>query len=314
MPDLERLHLRRPPGLASALDHAGDRIVNPHEGQRAAGRTATRKLFPLAADGRQVGPRAAAELEQHRLRAGQTHDVLHVVFHSLDETGGTLRIFVRVFRLTDRLGRRIPIPIALRTRHAVLVKQTDVEPDRAIERAVLMQTEPRQLPVKVVAVLGGVEVAVRQTPVGDRAGHPMDQLTDAPLTLLMVLRIAIEILAGHHVGRQLRPGRGNFTVRLLEQRFPRLVLDRGAPQLPSDRVEGAIRINRTERRLDLQPGSTRTPRIVKPLAGIFHAVGLDTIVGAGGEGNAGRDFGYGHGSQNSFGFILGSSPSRQRPP
>ena len=37
MPDLERLHLGGPPGLAAALDHGRDLVVHPHERQRPRG-------------------------------------------------------------------------------------------------------------------------------------------------------------------------------------------------------------------------------------------------------------------------------------
>ena len=131
MPDLERLHLGGAAGLAAALHDGGDLVVDPHERERAARLAAAGELFAMRAERREIGARARAELEQHGLAAGELHDVFHVVADALDEAGRALRIFVRILRLVDRLGLGVPMPIALRTLHAVLMIQADVEPDRA---------------------------------------------------------------------------------------------------------------------------------------------------------------------------------------
>ena len=47
MPDLDRLHLGGAAGLAAALDHRRDLVVNPHERQRARGLAAAGELFAM---------------------------------------------------------------------------------------------------------------------------------------------------------------------------------------------------------------------------------------------------------------------------
>ena len=138
VPDLQRLHFRGAPRLAARFHDAGDRIVDPHERQWPRRRAAAGQLFSLRTDRRQVGAGARSELEQHRLAGRQTHDVLHVVIHALDETRRTLRILVRVLRLDDGLRVVIPAPVARIADDAVLVVQPDVEPHRAVERPVLV--------------------------------------------------------------------------------------------------------------------------------------------------------------------------------
>ncbi len=275
MPDLQRLHLRRATGLAAALDHPGDRVVDPHERQRAGRGAAAGKLFPLAADRRQVGPGARSELEQHRLAARQTHDVFHVVVDALDEARRALGVLVRVLRLFGRLRFRIPTPIAFGSRHAVLGVKPDVEPHGAVERAVLVQTKPRQLAIKAVAVFGRVEVSVFQPPVGDRAGHAMDQLADRTFPLVRPLRVAVEIFRDDDVGRQLRPARRDLAIGLLEQRLARVVLDRRAAVFPRHRREGRLAVVRAKRRADLEPrtvapqgAAESTPCVLDPVLGV----------------------------------------------
>ena len=113
------------------------------------------ELFALRAERRQVGAGAGAELEQHGLAAGELHDVFHVVVDALDEAGRALRILVRVLGLRDRVRFRDPsASCTCAPFDAVLVEQADVEPDRRVERAVLMQAEPGQLAIEPLAVFG----------------------------------------------------------------------------------------------------------------------------------------------------------------
>ena len=79
MPVLYRLHLGGAAGLAAALDHRGDLVVDPHERQRARRPPAAGELFAVRAERRKIRARARAELEEHRLAAGELHDVFHVV-------------------------------------------------------------------------------------------------------------------------------------------------------------------------------------------------------------------------------------------
>ena len=130
---LERVHLRRAARLAAALHHVGDLVVNLEEGERTAGPSAAAHLFAGGADGGEIGAGARAELEEHRLGAGEIHDRLHVVIDGLDEAGAALGIFVlRGGALgLARLAIEEVVALAAFAADAVLVIEADVEPDRA---------------------------------------------------------------------------------------------------------------------------------------------------------------------------------------
>ena len=81
------------------------------------------------------------------------------------------------------------------------------------------------------------EVALRLAPAADRAHDAADHLADAVLALGAAERAA-EVLGDDDVGRQLRPGRGDLDVVLLEDDLALLVLDDGAAPFPLDGVEG----------------------------------------------------------------------------
>ena len=83
--------------------------------------------------------------------------------------------------LTTRACLLVPPPVVGRPGDPVSVEQADVEPDRRVERPVLIQAERRQLVVESFGVLGGGEVAVFFAPVGDRPGHAVNQLADRVL-------------------------------------------------------------------------------------------------------------------------------------
>jgi hypothetical protein len=257
--DLERLHLGRPPGLAAALHHGRHLVVDPHEGEGARGLAAAGELLPLAADRGEVGAGTRTELEEHRLAAGEVHDVFHVVFDALDEAGAPLGILIRVVGHHDVPLGLVPPPVAGGPLHAVLVEQADIEPDRRVEGPVLVDAQPGQVTIEVFAVLLGLEVAVGQAPVGDRAGHAVDELLDGVLPLGRV-DLAIEILADHHVGGQLAPGGRDFTGRLLEEHLAVLPLDCGGAEFPFGRVERTVHLGRAEGGADFEGGAAGTPR------------------------------------------------------
>src|SRR5439155_14487382 len=194
---------------------AGEGVIALHEGDRAGGRAAAGHLFPGASDGRQVGARARTELEEHGLRLGEVHDRAHVVLDRVDEAGAALRPGL----------------------------DADVEPDRRIERHLLVAQEMGQLRLEGAQVLVRGEIALRLRPAGDRVDDPVDELADARLALRRP-DVAAEVLADHDVGGELRPGAGDLDVLLLEDRLARLVADAGRPDLPVDLVV----------RMDTRPG------------------------------------------------------------
>jgi hypothetical protein len=116
---------------------------------------------------------------------------------------------------------------------------------------VLVETEPGEVAVEALAVVGGGEVAVFHAPVGDRANDAVDELADAVLALGRA-DFAVEVFAADDVGRELRPEGGDFAVGLLEEDFAVLALDGGGADFPLDRVEDIGAFRWAERGVDLQ--------------------------------------------------------------
>src|SRR5438105_1552801 len=119
------------------------------------------------------------------------------------------------------------MPVALRALDAVLVVQADVEPHGRIERPVLMQAEPCQVAIEPLAVLRAGEIAVLQTPIGNRPGYAVHKLADT-IFALGCADFTIEILTADNVRRELAPERRHFAVGLLEDQLAVLALDLGA--------------------------------------------------------------------------------------
>ncbi len=281
MPALEGLHLGSPPRLTPRLHHGGDRIIDPHEADGTRRLAAAGELLLAGAEGRQVGAGPGAELEEHGLALGEPHDPFHIVADALDEAGRGLGELVGTLRPGNRAGLLVPPIIVGRAADPVDVEQANIEPDRRVERPVLIQAEGRQLVIEPFGVLGGGKVAVFLAPVGDRSRDAVDQLADRILALpicgaaVAAGHVAVEVLARDDIGRELAPGPRDLAVNLLEDHPPALVLDRRRPQVPLDLVIRA-RSFRTEHARDMHPGPTartlpaRLPRGLKTL-GTRHA-------------------------------------------
>jgi len=145
----------------------------------------------------------------------------------------------------------VPVPIAHRPLHAILMEKPDVEPNRRVERSMLMQAEPRQVAVESLAVGRSGEIAVGQPPVGNRAAYAIDELPN-PLFAFRCADLAVEILISHHVRGQLAPGDGHLAIVLLEDDIATLPLDGSHSQLPIRRIEWIGHINRAKRSRDRQ--------------------------------------------------------------
>ena len=98
MPAVQRVHLGGAAGLAAGFHDAGDRSYTFRNDSGPLGRPPPLSFSRWTAERGQVGARAAAVLEQHRLAAGQLHDVFHGVVDRLDEAGAALRVFVLRWR------------------------------------------------------------------------------------------------------------------------------------------------------------------------------------------------------------------------
>src|SRR5207302_8394268 len=110
-----------------------------------------------------------------------------------------------------------------------------VVPDGAVERGVLGDQQVAKLLLPAEGVLFGGEVAALTAPAAERPDHPVDQLPDAGLALGRAL-LAAEVLLGHDVDGQLRPGAGDLDVLLLKDQLAFLATDGGGAALPLDKV------------------------------------------------------------------------------
>ena len=90
MVEIEDDHLGGPAGGAARLDGAGGPVADLEERHDARAASAAREALALAADLREVGAGAGAELEEAGLPEPEVHDaalVDEVVFDRLDEAG-----------------------------------------------------------------------------------------------------------------------------------------------------------------------------------------------------------------------------------
>ena len=169
---------------------------------------------------------------------GQTHDAFHVVVHGLDEAGAALGIFILGAGAFGGAGFPVGEPAAAGggLADAVLMEKTDVEPNRGIESAVLVEAEPGQFIVKQLAA-GLVEIAVAHAPIRQRAADAVDELADGGFAFAGVL-LAVKILGDDHLGGQFGPGLGRLDVILPEDDLAGVVGDFGRAPVPFDLVEG----------------------------------------------------------------------------
>ena len=120
--------------------------------------------------------------------------------------------------------------------------EPDVEPDRRVERAVLIHAKPGQLVVKSLGCFRVREIAVGDSPVGDRSRDAMHQLPHgrfpAALVRIRAVRdVAVEIFRDRDLGRERAPALRHLDVLLLEDHLAAVVGDFRRAPLPIDLVE-----------------------------------------------------------------------------
>ena len=163
------------------------------------------------ADRREVDAGAGAALEDHALGLAPVEDRLHRVLDGEDEAGRALRLLL----------------------------DADVEPDRAVERHLLVDEQVRQLVVERLRFLVASRSSRPSTP------QPVIVLATRPIicrtlrSRAVAAQRAAEVLRDDDVGRRLRPRRRDLDVLLLEERLAALVRDGGRAQLP---LEVVVRI------------------------------------------------------------------------
>ena len=157
----------------------------------------------------------------------------------LNEAGAALRIFVlggRALRLA-RLAIVEIISLARVFPDPVLVMEPDVEPDRAVESAVLIGAEPGQFVVKNLRRLRIGKIAIRHPAIGDRAGDAMDQLPNGCLAAAFVRvgpvgDVAVKIFRDRDFGRERAPAFRDLDVFLFKDHLGAVVGDFGGPAFP----------------------------------------------------------------------------------
>src|SRR5207253_2827534 len=100
---------------------------------------------------------------------------------ALDEAGGALRARVVVGRSRRRAGVGVARPSAAAAADAVRVEEAQVEPDRRVERAVLVHEHERELRLERVGVAARREVAGALAELADRVRDATNDLTRARL-------------------------------------------------------------------------------------------------------------------------------------
>ena len=236
MVDIEDDHLGGAASLAARLDDAGEGVKALHEAERTAGGAAAAEAFSGRTQGREIGAGARSPLEEHTFGLGQGQDGIERVFYRVDEAGRALRRLVAGDAELDAGAGRVPVPV-LGVGIGLDAVASYVEPHRRIEGGVLAQKDVRQLVVKSCAVVGRLEIALRQTPVANSFGHASHQGAHAALALGRAER-SMQILTGHNIGGGHRPILGNFDIFLLEDGVALGVRDQGGALLPFDFVVG----------------------------------------------------------------------------
>ncbi len=120
---------------------------------------------------------------------------------------------------------------------AVDIVEAHVEPDGGVERAVLVDTEPRQFAVKGLGVGLGGEVAVLAAAVGNGAADAMDELLEGVLPLSR-FDVAVEVFAGDDLGGQLAPGGGHFNIILGKNGLAAVAIDPCGTLFPVNLIKG----------------------------------------------------------------------------
>ena len=113
-----------------------------------------------------------------------------------------------------------------------------------------MEDQVGELVAERFGVLLVCEDPILDPPVRDRVDDATDELLDRSLALGRA-ELAAEVLGDDHVGRHLRPVRGELHLFLLEDSFAALVIDRRVTKLPLHLIEW-VDTFRGEEPLELQ--------------------------------------------------------------
>src|SRR5258706_6111590 len=188
VPIAQCIHFGRAPGFATGLHYICDLVIDLEERHWTARPATAAEFFLAGTNGTEVRPGAGPVLEEHRLAVSQAHDVLHVVLDRLNKARASLRIFILRIGALGLAELAIIVPIAFRGifSHAVLVVEAAVEPDRRIEGAILVDTQPGQLLIEHFPIFLA-EVAILYSPISNRAADAVNELANPRLAFGGVL-------------------------------------------------------------------------------------------------------------------------------
>ena len=120
--------------------------------------------------------------------------------------------------------------------------QTDIEPNRRVERAMLIHAKPGQLIVKNFRRLFVRKITIRDSPIGDRPRDAMHQLPHrsfaaAFVRIRAVGDVAVKIFRDRNLRRERAPRFWHLDVLLLEDDLTAVVCDFRRPFFPFDLLE-----------------------------------------------------------------------------
>jgi hypothetical protein len=162
----------------------------------------------------------------------------------LNKTGATLRIFV-LRRCALRFSGFAIVKVIARARvlaDPVLMIQPNVEPDRRIERAMLIEAKPGQLVIKNRRRIRIREITVGHPPIRDRSRDAVNELAHRSFATALVRigtvpDVAIKIFRDRDLRRQRAPAFRHFDVLLLENHFAAVIGDFRSASFPFDLIK-----------------------------------------------------------------------------
>ncbi|CAB4623204.1 unannotated protein [freshwater metagenome] len=211
MIDVEDDHLGGATGLATRLDGSGRSIGATHEAHGTRSGSAALQVFLRGTDAGEVDAGSRAALEDRAFLDVPVEDRAHAILDREDEARRSL------------------------LRNA---RDTDVEPHRRVEGGALGDDEVLQFVGESLGLVVIDEVAVADSPLGDRVDDTVGNLLEGPFALVGTGGAA-EVLLRHDVGGVERPADRELDAELLESDLAGLpVGDAGVATLPLDHVVG----------------------------------------------------------------------------
>src|ERR1700722_8449397 len=139
----------------------------------------------------------------------------------------------------------IKVTLAAAFPDAVLLIKSNIEPDRTIERSMLVHAEPGQFIVESLRRLCASEIPILQPPVRDGSRHPMHQLSNRVLSASLervrpVRDISIKVLRDRNLGRQRTPRLRYLHILLPKNDLATVVSDFRRPSFPFDVIQRSL--------------------------------------------------------------------------